>query len=306
MSIDVDGIIAEAAANEAATQAKASPEANPANTATPDPKAAENEAQELAAKPDSELTPEQLERREANRQSHLNSKLAKMRRENRALKEALAGNQPSPATQPVKAQPNATDGRPVKPKEEDFDGKTWGEYQEALDKFHEDLTDWKVEQKLNAKDTKQAEANQAKQLDGKVVERINAVAEQEAEFAKQNPEYATLYEQNAEFMNSLPLPIAHALMSADNASLALYALMKEGKLEDLEDMEPLQIFREIAKAEVRGAGYLKQGAGAAPQPNAATNAPRPLKPAKGNATPEKSLNDKSVDELMEQFGKRTT
>lgn len=296
--MDVDAVIAEATKTQVAPPAQAPQGAIQTDPAANQPaKPDDVEPQDLANKPDSELTPEQLAKREANRQSHLNSKLAKLRRENRALKAQQGQNPADPAqAQPAPAAKTPVKAAPVKPKEEDF--QTWGEFQDAKDKYFEDLSDWKVEQALAARDSAVAK-NTPPQVDPKVVGRIQEVANQEAEFAKENPEYSTLYEQNAEFMNNLPLHIAEALMLADNASLALFALMKEGKLDDLEDMSPAQVIMEIGKAQIRGNSYLNK------QPeNKATNAPAPLTPAKGNANTGKSLNEKSVEELMEQFGRR--
>jgi len=297
--MDIDAVIAEA--TSVAEQAQASPEAKteitkPQEQVSPEYTGETEESKETQIKADSELTPEQLAKREANRQSHLNSKLAKMRRENRELREAVERIQPQKAQAQPAANQNTppANGSPVKPVESNF--QTWGEYLDAKDAYYEALADWKVEQKLSERDTKQTETAKQQQDNAKTYSRIQEVAAQEQEFAKANPEYTALYEQHSDFMNNLPLPVAHALMEADNASLALYALMKEGNLESLEEMSPYKISMEIGKAELRGESYLNR--------NKATNAPAPMTPARGTASTGKSLENKSVEELLKQFNTR--
>ena len=88
--MDIDAVIAEA------TQVAPAQEAT---TVAPIDETPKQEAEvtndtvetvDDAVKPDSELTPEQLVKREANRQSHQNSREAKLRREVRELREFRA------------------------------------------------------------------------------------------------------------------------------------------------------------------------------------------------------------------------
>jgi hypothetical protein len=69
-----------------------------------------------------------------------------LRKELEALKQP-AGKQdaktPEPSSVPPEPEPSK---RPVRPKQENF--KTWDEYQQADDKYLEDLADWKAAQKL--------------------------------------------------------------------------------------------------------------------------------------------------------------
>ena len=291
--MDIDAVIAEAV--KAAEPAQASPEAktdtappkqegtqdNPANTNDP------AESPDTQTKADHELTAEQLAKREANRQSHLNSKLAKMRRENRELREAVERS----AKPPQQAAPNAPNGAPKKPVETDY--STWGEFLDAKDTYFEKLADWKLEQKLAERDTKTTETAKSQEVTAQKVQRIQEIATQEQEFAKANPEYTALYNEYSDFMSNIPKPVAEALMEADNATLALFALMKEGKLESLEDMSPYKISMEIGKAEIRGEGYLNR--------NKVTNAPAPMSPSKGTSVGGKSIDRMSYDELKDSF-----
>lgn len=67
----------------------------------------------------------------------------------------------SSTAQPAQPEPAK---RPVKPKQEDF--KTWDEYDAALDKYHEDLSDFKANERLqkHIQETQQAAQAQAMQV----------------------------------------------------------------------------------------------------------------------------------------------
>lgn len=286
--MDINAVIAEAT-SQVANEAKPS-ETNPADSpATEAPKQEEQtdlaDPNPIGKKPDSELTAEQLAKREANRQAHLNSKLARMRRENRELRqtvEKIVLQAKAPQT------PASRENLNNAPKEADFDN--YSDYLEAR-------TDWKIEQKLAERENRASESAKTQVITAQKIERIKEIEAAEQEFAKATPEYAALYNEYSDFMGNLPLPVAEALMETENPTLALFALMKEGKLESLEDMTPNKISMEIGKAELRGQSYLSQQ-------NKATNAPTPIQAARGTGVPGKSLADKSVEELMKQFNSR--
>ena len=238
------------------------------------------ETDDISKKPDSELTPEQLAKREANRQSHLNRKLAKqrLREENRELKTRLEKleqqfNQPK---QEVKK-----DGRP-----------DIAMFEDHMD-YLEALADWKLEQKLTAlRDTAAP-----KQADSGKVQRLQEMAQLEAEFAKSVPDYnRVVYQENAQIMNNMPKHVAEALLDAEDASLALYTLAKEGRLEDLEDLDGKALDKAIAKAEERGKAFLSSA-------KKTSSAPPPIESLKGTGRATKDLSSMSVEELMQKFNR---
>jgi hypothetical protein len=293
--MDIQAVIAEAqtSAEAANIEAQAETTALEAEKTVAESTAKEGEdvKEDLSKKTDAELTAEQLAKRERNRQSHLNRQLAKMRRENRDLKELAQKFSQSQAATPTPEQ----GGAPPPPNEDNY--QTWDEFRVAERKYYEDLADWKIEQRLNARDNKAAESTKEQQVNEYKAERLNEHASREVEFAKQVPDYeSTVYGDYADFMNNLPLPVAEALLEADNASLALYALAKEGILEQLEDMSPYRVSIEIGKAEVRGEKYLVK--------DTATSAPPPVEAARGTASPSKSLADMPMDELLSKFRNR--
>ncbi len=287
--MDIESVIAEA--QKAQPTAEASNEA-PATSEILQETEVTEAKEDIGVKPDSELTPEQLAKRESNRRSHQASREARLKREVRELREfqqKVLQQQQKPNNQ------NTADGRPVKPVEDNF--QTWEELEAAKEKYYEDLADWKVDQKLAARNT-QAQNNQT-QPDNQKAERISRHVNKEAEFAKQVPDYeATVYGEYPEFMSDMPAAVAQALFEADpgDVSPAIYALAREGLLESLESLSPAQMGIAIGKAAIRGAQYINQ--------NKVTNAPSPTRSARGTGTYAKPLMDLPMEDLLKKVSTR--
>jgi hypothetical protein len=266
--MDAQAIIAEAF-NEAPAQEAAIEVA--ATEATPEPETPviEESAESIATKPDSELTPEQLAKREANRISHQNSKEARLRRENRELKALIESSQ--------KAQPPKEISPP---KLEDYDS----------------LDQWVLAtaEHLNTKSQQTQEASKPStaHLDLHRAETISKIQN----FASTNREYAALEQENLETLQTIPEDIQQAFFRADNAQLALYALMKEGALGDIYDVPTEKLSYFIGKAEERGKSYLGSV-------KKATNTPPPIESLKGTGRTTKDLDSMSVEELMKKFNR---
>lgn len=286
--MDFDAVIAKAT-DPVAPQGEASKEA-PADIETPQNASEPAPSEDVGQKPDSELTQEQLAKREANRKSHQASREARLKREVRELREFQQR-----VLQQSQAQPqNTNDGRPVKPNAENF--QTWEELEAANDKYIEQLAEWKLERKLSERESKSQESRQDGELKQIAEKQLQTHASKEAEFAAKVPDYeATVYGEYSEFMGNMPLPVQQALFEADaeDVSPALYALAKEGLLEHLEDMTPSRMGVEIGKAAVRGKQYLNQ--------NRATNAPAPMRAAKGSGEIGKSISRMTTRQKLEYF-----
>lgn len=286
--MDLDAVIAQAT-QDVATEQKASEEATKAEITPQEPSAepAQETEADISKKPDDALTPEQLVKREKNRESHLNSKLAQMKRANRDLQAQLAQQQAP--------KPQATEtGQKAKPNPQDpyYKDKTWEQY-------NEDLTDWKLEQKFSVKDKETEDTKKAEQFNTWRTEQSDRTAKQAAEAFQKLPDFKDLFEANYDTLETFDnTHIEQAFYEAENPEMAAYALMKEGKLESLLQMSPARAAMEIAKAEDRGRAYLKTG-------KTATNAPTPISSAKGNSTGGKSLQNQSVDEVMKSLGFRS-
>ncbi len=283
---DPQAIIAEATANAPKAEVNAPEQETQAtseeaqvietNEATQDNN---QETDDISKKPDSELTPEQLAKREANRQSHLNRKLAKqrLREENAQLKARLSELEKS-TSKPSNQQADSD-----YPSENDYDSII--DYMKAVAKY---------EAKQEFKSVQDKNTQHAP--DPQKIHRINVVTEQAAKLVSDVPEYGVLYRENQDTLNTMPESVMDAFLEADNAPLALYALMKEGRLEDLEDLSPSRIAMEIGRAEERGKSYLSAV-------KKATSTPAPIESVKGTGRASKSLDELSIPELMKRFNR---
>lgn len=286
--MDIDAIIDAAvttAPEQVATQAapiENAPEA-PQTQETPEDKS-------LEFKPDSELTPEQLAKRESNRLSHLKSRSAKQARELRELREFKS--QQLQQQQQTPAPAKSTNGQPQKPNEADYN--SFMEFLEAKDDYFEKLSDWKVEQKLSALTPKQQPS-----IDHARAQRDLEIQQDTAKFEERVPEYKNLVKANMEFFQNMPADLSKSLESAlqriPSPALALHTLMKEGTLYDLEDMSPVEIGIAISSAHEKGKALMGSV-------STVTNAPAPLAPARGNASGVKSTRSMSFDELKKEYG----
>lgn len=171
------------------------------------------------------------------------------------------------------------------PKRDDFVGKTEFEYMQAVN-------DWQVkslvEQGLAERDKKSSqETNFAKQREWEI--------ERDAAF-DDNVEKATeTFKDFKETMaavkgKNLAPHVVNAFREADDPALALYALVKDGTLDSLNDMSPMKAAAAIARAEDKANAQVAK-------PKPLTNAPSPMTPNKGTATGSKRLDDASPDEL---------
>lgn len=289
--MDIDAVIAEAQAAQPA--AEASKEA-PATSEIPQEPEVTEVKEDVGSKPDSELTPEQLAKRESNRKSHQASREARLKREVRELREF---QQQVLQQQQQKPNQEVRSGAPIPPKESDF--QDWDSLRAAELKYFEDLADWKLEQKFSERDKRSTEVTQQARQQEYLNKGIEAQAAREAEFAKQVPDYMqTVFGEYADFMDAdnLPLHVKQAIIEADNAAPALYALAKEGTLEDLADMSPYRVAAELAKAEMRGQQYLNR--------NKVTNAPTPTRSARGTGSYAKPMMDLPMEELLAKVSTR--
>lgn len=283
---DPQAIIAEATAEAPKAEANAPEQEAQATSeeaqATEPSQETTQDSEDVSKKPDSELTPEQLAKREANRISHEKSKLAKekqkLREKNRELESRLKQLEQSLNQPKQQAKP---DGKP--------DITQFDDHMEYL----EALADWKLETKLKAANEQKP---QAPQVDERKLQRNQEIEQQRNALVKQAPEYQSMVAENSWYLNSMPETVQEAFYEADNAPLALYALMKEGRLEDLEDLSPARIAMEIGRAEERGKAYL----GAA---KTISTAPPPIESLKGTGRASKSLDSMSVEELMKKFNR---
>lgn len=184
---------------------------------------------------------------------------------------------PKPAEAPKpeekKAAPSteATDGRPVKPKLQEFvdSGKSYEEYEDAKDKYLEELADWKAEQKADAKLKAFKEDSQKEQQQSSRRTKWEKSIE---ESKKDRPDYE-LVALNPDLQ--LSSPMLEFLEDSELRGDLLYALG-----EDLENakriagLSPVQVARELVKLESSLSKSEPETAVPIPKP-AVSKAPKP-------------------------------
>lgn len=197
--------------------------------------------------------------------------------------QAQGNNQREPQQQPQQPRPQQVnnDGRP---QEKDY--TTYAEYLEAVN-------DWKIEQRLNQRlsefTNKQKQEQQTAQDNAWRQERLTAVDQQAAEFAKEYPEIGQLWEEYGDVIQEYPDELKNIFLAADNAPLAFLNLAKAGKIEAIASMSPAQAAMEIGRAQAQ------------PPTKPKTKAPTPLPASRGSVPTGKPLKDLTPREAWKLF-----
>lgn len=166
------------------------------------------------------------------------------------------------------------------PLEKDFEGKPWGEYARAVAKYEAQQI---AEEN---KRTTQEQASKAERQE-RIQERVEHAADDSVVAAKTFADFKQVEADNMEAIISLPEPIKELLRETDKPAHAFYQLAKDGQLEALADASPSKAALMIARAEDKALASKKP----------TTKAPAPLSSAKGTASGEKPLEERSGDEL---------
>lgn len=176
-----------------------------------------------------------------------------------------------------------------KPNENDFADKPYSEYLDAL-------TDWKVKHELKARDAKQAEELKKKDAEFAQQEKDKWITERaeklDASALDAKKHFRDFDNVVADAMDGLEVSneIKEVFLEADNAAYALYAMAKEGKIDEIADMKPNRAALEIGRYVEKGIALSKK--------QQTTNAPTPIKANKGVGVGSKALSDKNGDELL--------
>ncbi len=154
------------------------------------------------------------------------------------------------------------------------------------DKYQADLRAWdrrQVEREVKGTVT---ETQKAEQQDALIADLAKNQATKAQEIITKNPEFLEVVQQNADIIDAFPVHVQHALLKADNATLAVVVLANEGTLEDLAEMSPALAEKTIKAAQLRGLalvtkdeGYETPEAPVAPVKKVSA-APAPMKAAK--------------------------
>ncbi len=107
-------------------------------------------------------------------------------------------------------------------------------------------------------------------------------------YAQEIPDFRNVWEQSQDIFNEMPEQIAELFFHVDDGALAAYNLAKSGKLESLSYKHPSVAAMEIYAAQK---APVKQ----------VTNAPKPIRPLRGNGSGQKSTDEMSGKELLKKY-----
>lgn len=167
-----------------------------------------------------------------------------------------------------------------------------------MDKF-ESVLDYMKAQNLH--DVKTELTNQANEAKIAALEQQKQVLKQEQdmrmeqdtiELVNASPEAKSILQSSLTVINAMPQHIVDLTYEIDSPVIALYALAKEGRLQDVYHMHPHVAAAELVNAQFRGQQYLAQGSKRPQAQNfvqQVSKAPKPLESSKGsgrsNSTP---------------------
>ena len=155
-----------------------------------------------------------------------------------------------------------------------------------------------LEQKLAEQEHKGKLAALEQQKQAALQQRVMEVDAQVQELFSNNAEFKSVITSNLAVIDAMPDHIESLMAEIDNPPAATYALLKEGRLQDLYHMPPAIAAAHLVQAEIRGQQYLQQAAQrTVPQ----QQAPKPIGSLKGSGKSGKSLADMSAEELAKRF-----
>lgn len=271
--MDVDTVIDEAIA---AQETPETAEVENEQPAAEEP--VEEETTEEAPEETEEVTEDPFPKKAVNaiaRRDKQNNKLKAQNQELLARLEALEKRQP------VENNPGK-DAENKAPVEDDYE--TYGEFLRAEMKYQ-------LSEELGQRDKANQEQYTNAQQEKWVNDSRAKIADQYKEQVGKIADLAEVWQENADLLDELPPHIEMAFYEADNAPLAIYTLAKEGKLEALATMSPIQAAMVIGQAQMRAENVV-----AAPKPT--SNAPAPMASAKGTGSTSKTIDQMGVEDLL--------
>lgn len=136
-----------------------------------------------------------------------------------------------------------------------------------------------------------------------------AIADNLGEIIRIAPDAQKVFTANKAVIEAMPDSINELFYEIDDAPAAIYALAKEGRLQDLYSMPPYIAAAHLVQAEIRGQQYLQQSAPVKKpiQPIQAAppvqQPPKPIGALKGAGKSSKALKDLSPDEVVQRYMK---
>ncbi len=281
MSAEIDGILASIKETEKpVTQEpeKVVESAETADVQETETDAPENAETETAETKEPDDTP--FPKKAVNAISRRDKIIAKERAEKAAILAELERYRSQGQAQTTKPEQSATNTK-APPNEDDFDN--YGDYLKAQ-VLHE------VEQKQAQKQADYEAQQRQAQYQEWEAQQTARIAQAAQSHSQSIPDFASVIDEHADIMDELPQHVQTAFLEAEDGALAFYVLAKDGKLDDLVNMTPYQVMREIVKAESRK-----------PSLNRVTKAPEPIKGVQGRGSVTKDLSELSGSELLKRL-----
>lgn len=175
---------------------------------------------------------------------------------------------------------------PREPREEDFDN--YGDYLRAYAVHN---AKGAQPEQPNEKPLSRDEAIQLAQEQLHVQQQAQTMQQQSAKLMQEVPEYRSLHADYADVLEDMPQGTVQAFMNLKNAPAAFYALAKEGVIEQLPNLTPMQAAIELARAEARGEQMI------AKIKSQTTKAPSPMTGVKGTASTD-SIENMTGDSIL--------
>ena len=250
-----------------------------AESTVPAPAQTETKADAITETTETEITEPQADdevkaddpfpKKAVNALSRRDKQIGKLRAEKQHMQEELEVLR-------QKAAPKAVSND--SPKEGDFE--TYGDYLRAEARYaaKQEFNDSKV------KDTEKQSATKHQEWEAERSDALDDNAEQaKTSFA----DFDKVVDAAMQSVNLSP-HVKRAFLEVEDSAFALYALAKEGTLEDLNDMSPYKAAIAVDRMAKKGIELSKKKA---------TNAPAPLSASRGAATGSKMLDDFSGDDI---------
>lgn len=157
------------------------------------------------------------------------------------------------------------------------------------DKYQTDLRAWDKRQVMKEVKGSLTETQKTEQADARIEALATTQRAKADEVIAANPELIDIVQQNADVIDAFPIHVQHALLNADNATLAVVVLANEGTLEDLAEMSPALAEKTIKAAQARGMALIANGEGSeGAEPAAGKPAAQPVKKVSQAPAPMKS------------------
>lgn len=242
------------------------------------------EVQEEIAEPEDD-TP--FPKKAVNAISRREKKIEKLRAENEQLKAQLqqvpSKEQVSQVKEPEVSKSDSA------PNPDDYE--TWDQYLEAK-------VEYNVRTALEKRTSQEKQSEASRKEQEYYAQRVKDFGASVDRHSEKISDFEVIGDRiEKDVLPNLSADVHKAILESEDGALALYTLMKEGRIEDLEDMDGREALRFLAKAEVRGQKFIENS-------RKVSAAPKPIQAVKGTGTYTKDVADMTPDEIRKKYNLR--